>query len=546
MNRIWERLEEKTRKETLMGEQEREKPDFSAADEERIGWEGPSYTESESKELDAEFLAANRCIAFSLDIPEAEAYRLLRTQILQRAREKGGNTLMVTSSVPGEGKTLTAVNLAFAIAKEFNQTVLLVDCDLRQQKVYRMLGIRSEKGLVDYLLDRSPLEDLILWPGVEKITLISGGQTLKGSSELLGSAKMKNLVEELKTRYPDRFVIFDLPPVLSAADALVFAPLVDHTVLVVQAGKTPLPEVKKALEMLPKEKILGIVLNRNEDVRKSYYYGYPPQKPSEQQTYALALKETVRTSSEILKGIRVGDFLYACKEKIWDTPPRKILTISILSLAILLAVFHYYPLWPGLDSFSSGEKRYPSRGGSPSGVTSPDPKVASVQKETVVGKPETPPPIPPQKPGGQDSHANRSAPAVSSNPASSAPSEAPPAVASKETGAAKAADTDNSEKVKKISKESPPPNKMEPLPKRGFYSIKIMALRDPEKAQEFMESQKKKGLDIHSRTTTIQDQGLWHQILWGHFGSRNEAQRFLEENKILQLYPGSTIIKLSR
>jgi cell division septation protein DedD len=119
-------------------------------------------------------------------------------------------------------------------------------------------------------------------------------------------------------------------------------------------------------------------------------------------------------------------------------------------------------------------------------------------------------------------------------------------VASKETGAAKAADTDNSEKVKKISKESPPPNKMEPLPKRGFYSIKIMALRDPEKAQEFMESQKKKGLDIHSRTITIQDQGLWHQILWGHFGSRNEAQRFLEENKILQLYPGSTIIKLSR
>ena len=350
-------MEEKTRKETIMAEQGKGKPDFSAADKDRISWKVPSYTESELKELDAGFLAANRCIGFSLDIPEAEAYRLLRAQILQRAREKGGNTLMVTSSVPGEGKTLTAINLAFAVAKEFNQTVLLVDCDLRQQKVYRMLGIRSEKGLVDYLLDRSPLEDLILWPGVEKITLISGGQTLKGSSELLGSPKMKGLVQELKTRYPDRFVIFDLPPVLSAADALVFAPLVDHVVLVVQAGKTPLPEVKKALEILPKEKILGIVLNRNEDVRKSYYYGYPPQKPSDRQNQSLRFKEIVRTSSEILKSVRIGEFLYECKAKIWDYASRKILTISILSLAILMAVFHYYPPWPGLDSILSAGER---------------------------------------------------------------------------------------------------------------------------------------------------------------------------------------------
>jgi non-specific protein-tyrosine kinase len=107
---------------------------------------------------------------------------------------------------------------------------------------------------------------------VEKMTLISGGQTLEGSSELLGSPRMKDLVAEMKTRYPDRFVIFDVPPVLSAADTIAFAPLVDHVLLVVQAGKTPLPEVKKALEMLPEEKILGIVLNRHEGTQKNYYY----------------------------------------------------------------------------------------------------------------------------------------------------------------------------------------------------------------------------------------------------------------------------------
>ena len=127
---------------------------------------------------------------------------------------------------------------------------------------------------MDYLLDECPVNDLIIWPGVEKMTLISGGRTLEWSSELLASPKMKDLMAEMKTRYPDRFVIFDVPPVLSAADALAFVPLVDHVVMVVHAGKTPLPDVKKALEMLPREKVLGIVLNRHEGVQKKYYYGY--------------------------------------------------------------------------------------------------------------------------------------------------------------------------------------------------------------------------------------------------------------------------------
>jgi protein-tyrosine kinase len=237
-------------------------PTASAADKEKIGWVSPNYTMSRSVRLVPDSILSNRCVGFFHDAPEVEHYRLLRTQVLHRAKEKGGNTLMVTSSVPGEGKTLTAINLAFTFAREFKQTVLLVDCDLRQQKIHEYLGYSSEKGLIDYLLDDTPVADLITWPGMEKLTLISGGRTAIGSSELLGSPRMKDLVDDMKNRYPDRFIIFDVPPVLSAADALAFAPIIDHILVVVGAGSTSIQKVRKTLQLLPKEKIMGLVLNK--------------------------------------------------------------------------------------------------------------------------------------------------------------------------------------------------------------------------------------------------------------------------------------------
>jgi non-specific protein-tyrosine kinase len=198
------------------------------------------------------------------DSVEVDAYRVLRTKILQMCKEKGGNTIMITSAVPGEGKTLNAINLAITLAKEFLQTVLLVDCDLRRQSIHRYLGYKSEKGLIDYLLNDAPISDLITWPGVEKLTVISGGRPICGSCELLGSQRMKELVADMKSRYPDRYVIFDVPPLLAGADALTFAPLVDHVVVVVREGETSTPNIKKALHMLPKEKVLGLVLNRQQ------------------------------------------------------------------------------------------------------------------------------------------------------------------------------------------------------------------------------------------------------------------------------------------
>jgi non-specific protein-tyrosine kinase len=222
----------------------------------------PNYTVSRSVTLDPELLLENRCAAFFPEAPELEPYRVIRTQILQAAAEKGGNTVMITSALPQEGKTLTAINLALTFSKAYLETALLVDCDLRQQRVKDILGYDSDKGLGDYLAGDCTVPDMMAWPGVEKLTVVSGGRTVSGSSELLGSPAMKALVEDMKSRYPNRYVFFDVPPVLSGADALVFAPLVDHILFVVRAGATPVAEVRRALEMLPREKVVGLVLNR--------------------------------------------------------------------------------------------------------------------------------------------------------------------------------------------------------------------------------------------------------------------------------------------
>lgn len=231
-----------------------------AEDPDKMGRISPSYTVSRSIQLDPYVLLKNRCVAYQGETPEVDAYRILRTRIMHRADLSTCNTIMVTSALPGEGKTLTAINLALIFAKEFSQTVLLVDCDLRRQNIHEFLGYDAAKGLANYLVNGEPLSELIVWPGIEKLTLISGG-TLNVGSEFLASPGMKRLVQEMKHRYPERLVIFDVPPVLAGSDALAFAPLVDFVVMVVRAEQTSAKDVQKAVSLLPKDKLLGMVLN---------------------------------------------------------------------------------------------------------------------------------------------------------------------------------------------------------------------------------------------------------------------------------------------
>ena len=238
------------------------------------GWVSPVYSQSQRVDINVAAAIANRCIALGADAPEAEPYRVLRTQIIHRTAGLHWNTVMVTSALPGEGKTLTSINLALTFARHFNRTTLLVDADLRKPSVYRYLGLSGEKGLVDCLLDGKPVNELIVWPGIEKFTVISGGRPMSESAELLGSPRMKEVLAEMKERYADRYVILDASPILTGADALVFAPMVDAIVVVVQGGKTPAEDLKKALEHLPSEKVLGLVLNRRKASMKQYGYGY--------------------------------------------------------------------------------------------------------------------------------------------------------------------------------------------------------------------------------------------------------------------------------
>jgi len=233
----------------------------------------PVYTESRCVVPDREVMEKNRCICMFPDSPYLGSYKLLRTQIQKSVINKNWRTLMVTSVLPGEGKTLTSINLSLTFARAFDLTVLLMDCDLHRQDVHKYMGIDSDSGLVDYLVNSVPLKDLIIWPSIEKMTLISGSKTIQETTEVLTSPRMKALVEEVKTRYNDRYIIFDVPPVLSTADAVAFASFVDCIVMVVEAGRTPVEDINKALELIPKEKFLGFVLNKDvSGVGSGYYY----------------------------------------------------------------------------------------------------------------------------------------------------------------------------------------------------------------------------------------------------------------------------------
>ncbi len=192
------------------------------------------------------------------------AYKMLRTQVFQRLREKGWNSLAVTSPGLNEGKTLTAINLAISLAMEVNYTVLLVDADLRHPSVHSYFGIEAECGLSDYLTADKPLSELLIHPEeIPGLVILPGGKPLANSAEMLNSPKMARLVEELKTRYPSRIILFDLPPLLGAADTLAFSPYVDAALLVIEDGKTQAEDVKRAIGLLQGTNVIGTVLNKS-------------------------------------------------------------------------------------------------------------------------------------------------------------------------------------------------------------------------------------------------------------------------------------------
>jgi len=201
----------------------------------------------------------------------SDAYRILRTQVLQRLNEKNWNTLAITSPGSGAGKSLTAINLAMSLAREIDNTVLLIDANLRSPKLDQFFDFDSEYGLSDYLLNDKPLGDMLVHPqGVSRFVVLPAGRAIANSSEMLSSPKMQRLVEEVKHRYPSRIVIFDLPPLLESSDTLAFIPNADATLVVIEEGRTQEKDLKQAFELLQGNEVIGTVLNKAYTTDKDY------------------------------------------------------------------------------------------------------------------------------------------------------------------------------------------------------------------------------------------------------------------------------------
>ena len=240
------------------------------------------YSATRVVECPEDLLRRQRIITAFDHGPFVEGYKLLRTQVLHRLRENGWNVLGVTSPNEREGKTLTAVNLGVSLAMETNQTVLLVDADLRKPSVHRLFGIDHAKGLADVLLDEEPVEQALVHPGIGRFVLLPAGRAIPRSTETLTSPRMKALIDELKHRYPSRIVVFDLPPVLTSADVLAFGPFLDVLLLVTGEGMTRRHDIEESIVRLKGAvPIVGTVLNqarRQEGTSRSFRRGHTMER----------------------------------------------------------------------------------------------------------------------------------------------------------------------------------------------------------------------------------------------------------------------------
>ena len=229
------------------------------------------YTQSRHIDVPQSVLAEKRLIAGNRTDPRASAFRMLRTQVLQTMRENDWTSIAVTGPTSGVGKTLIATNLAISISREVNQTVLLVDVDLRRPAVHKFFDFEPDFGLLDYLSGDAELKDLFVNPVFERLLLLPGRGTTTESSELLSSPRMVNLVKDLKSRYESRIIIFDLPPLLNNDDAMVFLPNVDSTLMVVENGNNKQSEVQDSMRLLEGTNLIGTVLNKADEEIRDYY-----------------------------------------------------------------------------------------------------------------------------------------------------------------------------------------------------------------------------------------------------------------------------------
>jgi exopolysaccharide/PEP-CTERM locus tyrosine autokinase len=208
-----------------------------------------------------------------------EQFRVIKRPLLMNSfnkEVKNGNLIMVSSSLAGEGKSFCAVNLAMSIAMEMDHTVLLVDADVTRPMVPKILGLGTDKGLLDVLLDdKLDMTEVLIKTNIEKLSVLTAGRPHPNANELLASQSMGFLLKELVQRYEDRIIIFDSPPLLQTSEARVLANQMGQIVLVVEAEKTTQQTVREALRQIETCEIVTLIYNKaksfvNEDLYVAY------------------------------------------------------------------------------------------------------------------------------------------------------------------------------------------------------------------------------------------------------------------------------------
>jgi len=208
----------------------------------------------------------------------SEQYRKLKSTVVRTTNQENfRNLIMITSAVAGEGKSLTAVNLAISLAQELDLTVLLIDADLRRPSIHRYLEFEPGQGLSDCLMDGADPVDAVIKTNISRLSIMPAGKEVANPLELFSSRRMQDLLSDLKHQCKDRYIIIDTPPLLPFAETRTLGHLVDGVVFVIQEGLAPRESIQEAIETLKGCPLLGVVLNNsntvsNDNQHYSSYY----------------------------------------------------------------------------------------------------------------------------------------------------------------------------------------------------------------------------------------------------------------------------------
>lgn len=210
---------------------------------------------------------------------EAELFKVLKTNLLFPSSGKPPKTVLVTSSIPGDGKSFVSANLAVSIAQGIEEHAMLIDADIRNPSIDGCFNLGQAEGLSEYLSSGKDISQYFHKSAVDKLTIVPAGRPPSNPTELLTTHKMKELLSEVALRYEDRYIVIDSAPPSMAPETAAIAKYVDGIIIVVKAGHTPRNAISEVIEQLGKEKILGLVLNHSDQSVKKYYgYGKPYYK----------------------------------------------------------------------------------------------------------------------------------------------------------------------------------------------------------------------------------------------------------------------------